>query len=406
MERVPYPWAYADISDSRLTGAALYFRLFLVRFAKRFPPQHDFVNPHVDSDATRRELIEEIGDGFQAWSFMKATVDHPAAIVVRMDNKGLKAMNAVSKPASWRAVNHFYEFAITEPSRELSGHPSIFIIDLGKVSMSKYNKTNISDAAGQLVAAMYHPEPFSAFVVAHAPTLFQMAWGIAKYFLTESAREKFIILNGSASSHFVKNLGVPLEKLPSAVGGKSETQLLSVAELLEQKTQMRAADAHFAAAAAAAGAGGGGRGSGGGGSGGGAGGHRPDGGGGGVGLRRVGDSAGLDDPGSPSTSGGGVSVGGGGGGGGGRRDSFGRSNTMNAVVDLQGKINDLESKLDRAMSPRKVAGSGVDGGEGVDNGTMRTMMMAQTGVMLLLILVIAALVFVLIKNDGGIGKLF
>jgi hypothetical protein len=113
----PIPHAYDDVSDSRQAGAALYLRLFLVRFAKRFPQQHGFVNPHVDDPAVRRKLIEDIGGGFQSWAFMRATADHPAAIVVRMNNKGLKAMNAVPKPFSWKAINHFYEFCITEPSR-------------------------------------------------------------------------------------------------------------------------------------------------------------------------------------------------------------------------------------------------------------------------------------------------
>lgn len=116
----PIPKAYDEVSDSRLTGAALFLRLFLLRFAKRFPPQHGFVNPTVDDAAVRSKLVEDVGDGFQSWEFMRATVDHPAAIVIRLNNKGLKAMNAVAQPNSWRAINHFYEFAITEPSVELS----------------------------------------------------------------------------------------------------------------------------------------------------------------------------------------------------------------------------------------------------------------------------------------------
>lgn len=116
----PIPHAYEEISDSRATGASLYLRIFLVRFAKRFPPQRGFVNPHLDDDAVRRKLIDDVGDGFQSWNFMEATVDYPAAVVLRVDNKGLKAMCAVPKPTSWMAVNHFYEFCIMEPSRELS----------------------------------------------------------------------------------------------------------------------------------------------------------------------------------------------------------------------------------------------------------------------------------------------
>ena len=93
-------------------------------------------------------------------------------------------------------------------------------------------------------AAMFHPEPFSAFVVAHSPSVFQFIWSIAKYFLTESAREKFIILNGSASSHFHKKMGIALENLPKEVGGKSEHEgLVSVQELLSEIHQQPAVDA-------------------------------------------------------------------------------------------------------------------------------------------------------------------
>ena len=238
--------AYEKCTDSKLTGAALFLRCFLVRFAKRFPQQHGFIHPIIDSEMQRQKLIDTLHDGFQSWSFMEATTSVPAAIVVRMTNDGVRSLVKAPQPHSWIAVNHFYEFCITQPSRELSGHPSIFIIDLGKLSMFLYTKQNITAIAGQLIAAMFHPEPFSAFVVAHAPSVFQFVWGIAKFFLTESARQKFVILNGSASSHFHKQLKVPLDEIPMAVGGTMDINLITAPELLRLKTQENAIAAYKA----------------------------------------------------------------------------------------------------------------------------------------------------------------
>ena len=164
--------AYEKMTDSKLAGAALFLRVFLVRFAKRFPQQHGFVHPVVDAPETRERLIETLGAGFQSWSFLSATKSTPAAIVVRMTNDGVRSLVRAPQPHSWIAVNHFYEFCVTQPSRELSGHPSIFIIDLQALTFGIYTSSNIKAIAGQLIAAMFHPEPFSAFVVAHATELF------------------------------------------------------------------------------------------------------------------------------------------------------------------------------------------------------------------------------------------
>ena len=102
---------------------------------------------------------------------------------------------------------------------------------------------------------MFHPEPFSAFVVAHAPSAIQFVWGVAKLFLTESARQKFVIMSGSASAHFHKKLGVPLDEIPEAVGGTCKRKtLLTAADLLRLRTQDDAVaayvDAHGADIAA------------------------------------------------------------------------------------------------------------------------------------------------------------
>ena len=247
--------AYEKMTDSKLAGAALFLRVFLVRFAKRFPQQHGFVHPVVDAPETRERLIETLGAGFQSWSFLPATKSTPAAIVVRMTNDGVRSLVRAPQPHSWIAVNHFYEFCVTQPSRELSGHPSIFIIDLQALTFGIYTSSNIKAIAGQLIAAMFHPEPFSAFVVAHAPSAIQFIWGVAKLFLTESARQKFVITSGSASAHFHKKLGVPLDEIPEAVGGTCKrTTLLTAADLLRIRAQDDAVaayvDAHGADIAA------------------------------------------------------------------------------------------------------------------------------------------------------------
>jgi hypothetical protein len=247
--------AYEKMTDSKLAGAALFLRVFLLRFAKRFPQQHGFVHPVVDAPETRERLIETLGAGFQSWSFLPASKSTPAAIVVRMTNDGVRSLVRAPQPHSWIAVNHFYEFCVTQPSRELSGHPSIFIIDLQALTFGIYTSSNIKAIAGQLIAAMFHPEPFSAFVVAHAPSAIQFVWGVAKLFLTESARQKFVIMSGSASAHFHKKLGVPLDEIPEAVGGTCKRKtLLTAADLLRMRTQDDAVaayvDAHGADIAA------------------------------------------------------------------------------------------------------------------------------------------------------------
>ena len=219
------------------------------------PQQHGFVHPVVDAPETRERLIETLGAGFQSWSFLPATKSTPAAIVVRMTNDGVRSLVRAPQPHSWIAGNHFYEFCVTQPSRELSGHPSIFIIDLQALTFGIYTSSNIKAIAGQLIAAMFHPEPFSAFVVAHAPSAIQFIWGVAKLFLTESARQKFVITSGSASAHFHKKLGVPLDEIPEAVGGTCKrTTLLTAADLLRIRAQDDAVaayvDAHGADIAA------------------------------------------------------------------------------------------------------------------------------------------------------------
>ena len=85
--------AYAQCVDSKLTGAALFLRCFLLRFAKRFPQQHGFVHPTIDAPQNREKLIETLGNGFQSFEFMSATNHVPAAIVVRMTNAGAKVSN-------------------------------------------------------------------------------------------------------------------------------------------------------------------------------------------------------------------------------------------------------------------------------------------------------------------------
>ena len=245
--------AYEKMTDSKLAGAALFLRVFLVRFAKRFPQQHGFVHPVVDARDARASH-RNARRGVPELVVSSATKSTPAAIVVRMTNDGVRRWCA--RPTALvdrrepllRVLRH-------AASRELSGHPSIFIIDLQALTFGIYTSSNIKAIAGQLIAAMFHPEPFSAFVVAHAPSAIQFVWGVAKLFLTESARQKFVITSGSASAHFHKKLGVPLDEIPEAVGGTCKRNtLLTAADLLRIRAQDDAVaayvDAHGADIAA------------------------------------------------------------------------------------------------------------------------------------------------------------
>ena len=242
----PFPEAYADVAESKKTGAAAYLRMFLVRFAKRFPPAQGFVNPAYDSPASRERIISECGEqGLALWNFMEATEHHPAACVLLPNNKTMKAFNAVPKPWSWKAVNLFYEYAICEPSYRLADQASIFIIDTGKLGMTMWTASVIKAVASQLAAAQFHPEPFSAFVIAHSPALFNFAWSIGKYFITETAREKFVVLSGSAAAHFEK-IGVAREHIPPEIGGTSKSEvLLKPPDVLRRMMHKRAINAHY-----------------------------------------------------------------------------------------------------------------------------------------------------------------
>ena len=70
----PGPEAYEEMNDGNKVGAALYLRMFVVRFAKRFPQQHGFISPFVDSVVERQRLIEEVGTGFQAGPYTRPPV--------------------------------------------------------------------------------------------------------------------------------------------------------------------------------------------------------------------------------------------------------------------------------------------------------------------------------------------
>ena len=144
-----------------------------------------------------------------------------------------------------------------------------------------------------------------------------------------------------------------------ALGGTSQTdRLLSLREVLRKRSQQRAIDAQVKMEGF------------------GSKGHRPD----GEGLlKRVGDSAGEDM----------IEEGG-------RGDKLGRSNTMGAVMTLQGRVADLESKLQQ-----HAAKGGQSGGH-----VMRTMMIAQAGIMLLLIFIIMVLLVVLINGGNAVRELF
>ena len=168
-------------------------------------------------------------------------------------------------------MNHFYEFCITQPryvlcSRTKSRHtvcvyktdtfgylsqprpvraPLDFHNRLGETQHDAVHQREHHRHRGATHRRDVPPRALQRVRRGARPKRVPVRGGIAKFFLTESARHKFVILNGSASSHFHGNLGVPLGEIPEAVGGtKTEVPLITAHALLRLRTQDAAVTAY------------------------------------------------------------------------------------------------------------------------------------------------------------------
>jgi hypothetical protein len=237
---------YAHIHDSKHLGAALYTRIFMLRFLKRFPPQHGFRHPEIDSVETHHRVKRDLIEVFDMFKIWRATEAHPGALFGALTTSGMKKMFKLDVKDSWYAVNQMYEVAVAEPSELKSGKLPPMIIDVKGISVTMFTRANIALIAKHFSVAEFHPEPFAHFIVTNTPYLLAALWSIGKMFLTESARNKFVICTGDASAEIKRRYGVEKRNQPVELGGEASGSMRDASDWLGALPQ-RAALKEFAA---------------------------------------------------------------------------------------------------------------------------------------------------------------
>ena len=133
---------------------------------------------------------------------------------------------------AWYGVNQMYEVAVAQPSENLSGKLPPMIVDVKKCSVTVFTRANIALIAKQFAVAEFHPEPFAHFIVTNCPYLLAALWSIGKLFLTESARNKFVICTGDASTEIRRRYGVVKSDLPIECGGEVRDAMIAARDWL------------------------------------------------------------------------------------------------------------------------------------------------------------------------------
>ena len=222
----------ANLQDSKNLGAALYTRIFMLRFLKRFPPQHGFRHREIDADETKERAVRDLADTFDMFKIWPASESHPAALFCCMTTAGMKNLLRAEVTDSWYGVNQMYEVALAQPSEYLSGKLPPMIVDVKKCSVTVFTRANIALIARQFAVAEFHPEPFAHFIVTNCPYLLAALWSIGKLFLTESARNKFVICTGDASTEIQKRYGVAKRVQPVECGGEARDEMIAARDWL------------------------------------------------------------------------------------------------------------------------------------------------------------------------------
>ena len=228
------------ISDSQHLGALAYLKAYVnTRFLKRFPITTNFMHPKLDSQIERIRLSRDVAHKMRAFTFVEASDSHPAALVLSFpDTEAFKDLLSVSAPDCWLALNHFYEWTIAQPNRTRPRDkklqtPPIFIADVKKLSLMSCTKKNVARLADTFRAAMFHPEPFSRFVIANAPMSVMALFTFGKLFMSESARMKFVMTGSSLQKAMKQAWGLEKEDIPECLGGEGYPgKALSVEEIL------------------------------------------------------------------------------------------------------------------------------------------------------------------------------
>ena len=228
------------ISDSQHLGALAYLKAYVnTRFLKRFPITTNFMHPKLDSQIERIRLSRDVAHKMRAFTFVEASDSHPAALVLSFpDTEAFKDLLSVSAPDCWLALNHFYEWTIAQPNRTRPRDkklqtPPIFIADVKKLSLMSCTKKNVARLADTFRAAMFHPEPFSRFVIANAPMSVMALFTFGKLFMSESARMKFVMTGSSLQKAMKQAWGLEKEDIPECLGGEGYPgKALSAEEIL------------------------------------------------------------------------------------------------------------------------------------------------------------------------------
>lgn len=210
----------AHVMDSKNLGAALYARIFMLRCVKRFPPQTGFMHPALDAPATRERVVRELSDTFDMFKVWPASEHHPAMLLGLVSSAGVKKFLELDVRDAWFGVNQMYEYVLSDPSENLSGKLPPFIIDVKNVSVTLFSKSFIVHLAKQFAIAEFHPEPFANFILTNTPYLLAALWSVGKLFLSESARNKFVICTGDASAEIHRRYGVEKKNQPMECGGE------------------------------------------------------------------------------------------------------------------------------------------------------------------------------------------
>jgi len=231
----------AHVMDSKNLGAALYARIFMLRCVKRFPPQTEFVHPELDAPATRERVVRELSHVFDMFKVWPASEHHPAMLLGLVSSDGVKNFLKLDVRDAWFGVNQMYEHILSDPSENLSGKLPPFIIDVKNVSVTLFSRSFIAHLAKHIAIAEFHPEPFANFILTNTPYLLAALWSVAKLFLSESARNKFVICTGDASEEIRRRYGVDKANQPVECGGERSGLLVGSAIWLESISHKAAA---------------------------------------------------------------------------------------------------------------------------------------------------------------------
>ena len=176
--------------------------------------------------------MRDLADVFDMFKIWPASESHPAALFCCMTTTGVKNLLRAEVTDSWYGVNQMYEVTLAQPSEYLSGTLPPMIVDVKKCSVTVFTRANLALIARQFAVAEFHPEPFAHFIVTNCPYLLAALWSIGKLFLTESARNKFVICTGDASTEIQKRYGVAKRDQPIECGGEARDEMIAARDWL------------------------------------------------------------------------------------------------------------------------------------------------------------------------------